>query len=53
MEAEREMRNAVSLIPLALLEKLLTEKGPLTEAEFMQKLSAERAEYQAMLQKAR
>ena len=35
------------------LTKLLIEKGLITQAEFMQKLSAERAEYQAMLQKAR
>ncbi len=33
--------------------KLLIEKGLITEAEFMQKLSAERAGYQAMLQKMR
>ncbi len=33
------------------LTKLLIEKGLITEAEFMQKLSAERAEYQAMLEK--
>ncbi len=31
--------------------KLLIEKGLITEAEFMQKLSAERAGYQAMLEK--
>ncbi len=31
------------------LTKLLIEKGLITEAEFMQKLSAERAGYQAML----
>ncbi len=35
------------------LAKLLIEKGVITQAEFMQKLSAERAVYQAMLQKAR
>ncbi len=35
------------------LAKLLIEKGLIFQAEFMQKLSAERAEYQAMLQKAR
>jgi hypothetical protein len=35
------------------LTKLLIEKGPITEAEFMEKLKAERAGYQAMLQKAR
>ncbi len=33
------------------LTKLLIEKGLITEAEFMQKLSAERAGYRAMLQK--
>ena len=33
------------------LAKPLIEKGLITEAEFMQKLSAERAVYQAMLQK--
>ena len=31
--------------------KLMIEKGLITEAEFMQKLSAERAGYQAMLGK--
>jgi len=31
------------------LTKLLIEKGLITQAEFMQKLSAERAGYQAML----
>ncbi len=35
------------------LAKLLIEKGLITEAEFMQKLSAERAVYQAMVQKMR
>ena len=33
------------------LVKLLIEKGLITEAEFMQKLSAERAGYQEMVQK--
>jgi len=33
------------------LTKLLIEKGLIAEAEFMQKLSGERAGYQAMLQK--
>ena len=33
------------------LAKLLIEKGLITEAEFMQKLSAERAVYQGMLPK--
>ncbi len=35
------------------LAKLLIEKGVITQAEFMQKLSAERAGYQEMLQKVR
>ncbi len=33
------------------LTKLLIEKGLITKAEFMEKLSAERAGYQAMLGK--
>jgi hypothetical protein len=33
------------------LAKLLIEKGLITEAEFMAKLSAERATYQAILKK--
>ncbi len=37
----------------AHLAKLLIEKGLITQAEFMQKLSAERAVYQAMLEKVR
>jgi len=40
-----------SLAQTDALCKLLIEKGIITEAEFMQKLSAERAGYQAMLQK--
>ncbi len=35
------------------LTKLLIEKGEITQIEFMQKLSAERAGYQEMLQKVR
>ncbi len=35
------------------LGKLLIEKGLITQDEFIQKLSAERAGYQAMLQKMR
>ena len=35
------------------LTKLLIEKGLITEAEFMEKLSAEKGVYQAMLQKMR
>jgi len=33
------------------LTKLLIEKGLITQAEFMENLSAERARYQAMLAK--
>ncbi len=33
------------------LDKLLIEKGLITEAEFMQKLSAERTAYQALFQR--
>jgi len=53
MEAEREVRIAVSLVPLAHLAKLLIEKGLITQAEFMQKLSAERAVYQEMVREMR
>ena len=53
METEREVRSAVSLMPVAHLAKLLIEKGLITQAEFMQKLSAERAGYQEMLGKMR
>jgi len=35
------------------LAKLLIEKGIFTKAEFMQKLSAERAVYQSMVDKVR
>ncbi len=42
-----------SLAQTDALTKLLIEKGLITEAEFMQKLSAERETYQAMLQKMR
>jgi len=42
-----------SLAKTDALTKLLIEKGLITEAEFMEKLSAERAGYQAMLQKMR
>ena len=48
MEAEREVRSDVSLMPLAHLTKLL-----ITKDEFMEKLSAERAGYQEMLQRMR
>jgi len=40
-----------SLAQTDALTKLLIEKGLITEAEFMQKLSAERAGYQAMLER--
>jgi len=53
MEAERELRIVVSPMPVAHPVKLLVEKGLITEDEFMQKLSAERAGYQAMLGKMR
>ena len=39
--------------PRDALPKMLIEKGLITEAEFMQKLSDERAVYQAMLRKMR
>jgi len=38
---------------LTSLAKLLIEKGLITLAEFMQKLSAERAGYRAMMGKMR
>jgi len=42
-----------SLAQTDALTKLLIEKGLITEAEFMQKLSAERAGYQAVFQMIR
>ncbi len=48
MESEREVVSAVSPMPLAHLAKLLIEKGLITQAEFIVKLSTERARYQAM-----
>ncbi len=42
-----------SLAQSDTLAKLLIEKGLITEVEFIQKLSAERAVYQAMLGKIR
>ena len=42
-----------SLATADALAKLLIEKGVITQAEFMEKLSAERATYQEMLQKMR
>ncbi len=42
-----------SLATADALTKLLIEKGLITEKEFMEKLSAKRAVYQAMLGKMR
>ncbi len=42
-----------SLAQTGALTKLLIEKGLITEAEFMQKLSAERAGYRTILEKTR
>jgi len=42
-----------SLAQTDALSKLLIEKGLITEAEFMKKLSAERDVYQAMMEKVR
>ena len=42
-----------SLAQTDALAKLLIEKSLIIEAEFMQKLSAERAVYQALLRKVR
>ncbi len=42
---------ASSLAQTDALTKLLIEKRLITKAEFMQKLSADRAVYQAMLEK--
>ncbi len=53
METEREVRSDVNPMPLAHLAKLLIDKGLITQAEFMQKLSAERAVYQAMIHRMR
>jgi len=44
---------ASSLAQTVALTKLLIEKGIITKDEFMQKLPAERAVYQAMLKKMR
>ncbi len=51
METEGEVRRGVNLMPLTHLTKLLIEKGLITEAELMEKLSAERAGYQGVLEK--
>ncbi len=53
METEREVRRDVNPMPLAHPAKLLIEKGLITEAEFMKKLSAERAGYQELLKNVR
>ncbi len=42
-----------SLAQTDALSKLLIEKGFITEAEFMEKLSEERATYQVMMEKVR
>ena len=42
-----------SLAQTDALSKLLIEKGLITKAEYMEKLSAERAGYQAMVEKVR
>jgi len=44
---------ASSLVQTDALTKLLIEKGIITKEEFMQKLSAQSARYQAMLEKMR
>ncbi len=44
---------ASSLAQTDALTKLRIEKGLITQAEFMQKLSADRVVYQAMLEKMR
>jgi len=49
----RFLGNCSSLAQTDALCKLLIEKGLITQAEFMTKLSAERARYQEMLQKMR
>ncbi len=42
-----------SLAQTDALSKLLIEKGLITEAEYMEKLSAERDVYQAVMEKVR
>ena len=42
-----------SLAQTDALSKLLIEKGVITEAEYREKLSGERAEYRAMMEKVR
>ena len=46
---KQNMVTMQELMASDALAKLLIEKGLITEAEFMHKLSAERAGYQAML----
>ncbi len=43
--------SVTSLAQTDAVAKLLIEKGLITEAEFMEKIKAERATYQAMLKK--
>jgi len=43
----------LSLVQTDALSKLLIEKGLITEAEYMEKLSEERATYQEMLGKVK
>ncbi len=45
--------KSISLATADALTKLLIEKGLITEAEFMQRLPAERAEYRTILEKTR
>ncbi len=42
-----------SLAQTDAVAKLLIKKGVITQAEFMEKIKAERATYQAMFQKSR
>jgi len=42
-----------SLAQIDAVAKLLTEKGVFTQDEFLEKIKAEKATYQAMLQKSR
>ncbi len=42
-----------SLAHTDAVAKLLIEKGVITQVEFMEKITAERATYQAMFQKSR
>ena len=53
METEREVRSDVNPMPFDHLANLLIEKVQITHVEFMEKLSAERAGYQAMFKKVK